>query len=284
MMPQLARRRARPVIGVVSRASAVGLHLLLPLARAVETFVWGGERRERILIGLLRRHYDSVLRRQWKLAGSQPHYFDHRVGSFAFATGTGQPFGFYRGFLAAELVPEGSTLLDIGCGDGFFARRFFAPRCAHVDAIDVDAAAIAHATRRNGAPNISYRLLDAVREPFPRQRYDVIVMDGSLAHFSPTDTSHLLGKIRGAIVDDGVFVGSEALGDEDHDHLRSHSRHSQTSGRRLASISSTFSCVQFGTRYPSGAAREEAYWRCSPQSVRLDQAAWRDYTGRSGGT
>jgi cyclopropane fatty-acyl-phospholipid synthase-like methyltransferase len=40
-------------------------------------------------------------------------------------------------------VREGSRLLDIGCGDGFFTKRFFATRCAHIDTVDNSARDIA---------------------------------------------------------------------------------------------------------------------------------------------
>ena len=244
----------------------------------MEHVLWGGELRERLLIALLRRHYESVFRRQWKYAVELPHYFDHRIGSFAFATGTQHPYSYFRGFFAAEMIREGAVLLDIGCGDGFFDRRFFAPRCVHVDAIDVEAGAIAHASRRNSAPNISYSVLDAVNERFPRQRYDVIVLDGAFGHFAPGASQHLLDKIRNALTDDGVFVGSESLGAEGHDHLQSF----ETLPDLASILGEHFAHVQLRSIHyviPSGASRREAFWRCSSQTTRLDDASWQRYTG-----
>ena len=83
----------------------------------MEHVLWGGELRERLLIALLGAHYESVFRRQWKYAVEPAHYFDHRIDSFAFATGTQQPYVYFRGFFAVEMIREGAVLLDIGCGD-----------------------------------------------------------------------------------------------------------------------------------------------------------------------
>jgi SAM-dependent methyltransferase len=246
------------------------------VTRFIERAVWGDLRRERLLLALLRRHYESVYRRQWFLAAEPPHYFDHRIGSFAFATGAGHPYSYYRGFFAGEIVHDGDVLLDIGCGDGFFARRFFAPKCAHVDGIDVDRGAVEHASRLNGAPNITYFLIDAVTDPFPRKRYDVIVLDGALGHFSSAASAVLLGKIREGLAEDGVFVGSESLGTEGHDHLQFF--------EALPDLASTlaehFEHVQMRSlRYfiPAGIQRHEAYWRCAASRTRLDEASWREY-------
>ena len=113
-------------------------------------------------------------------------------------------------------------------------------------------------------------------EPFPRETYDVIVMDGSLGHFALDVTRRLIEKIRGALADDGVFVGSEVLGIEGHDHLQYFDQ--------LADIGTVlqehFKHVQLRSiRYviPSGAAREEAYWRCSRQRAPLEDVTWHDH-------
>ena len=242
---------------------------------AAENAVWGGERRERALLALLRRHYESLFRRQWMHSVEPPHFYDHRIGSFAFAIGVEPPFSYRRGFFATEVIRRGDVLLDIGCGDGFFARRFFSPLCSHVDAIDVEASAIDHARRRNSAPNIRYEVTDAVSESFPRQRYDVIVLDGALGHFSSTSAMRLLEKVAEALQPDGVFVGSESLGFEGDDHLQFF----DTLDDLASVLGAYFGEIElrsFDYDLPSGFVRREAYWRCAEQRSRLDEASWRD--------
>ena len=169
--------------------------LLRRLAAAREWLLWGGYWRERLLVRLLRGHYRSVFRRQWVLDDEPPHFFDHRIGSTELATGHGSPYPYYRGYFASELVREGDRLLDIGCGDGFFTSRFFAPRCSHVDGVDIEPSAIEHANRYNAVPNVTYHVLDAVNDPFPGPPYDVVVWDGALGHFAPETTEQMLAKI-----------------------------------------------------------------------------------------
>ena len=60
---------------IARRSSSAADRLRRSLARSMEHVLWGGELRERLLIALLRRHYESVFRRQWKYAVELPHYF-----------------------------------------------------------------------------------------------------------------------------------------------------------------------------------------------------------------
>jgi SAM-dependent methyltransferase len=243
------------------------------LARHVEPVLWGGRRREKVLLWLLGKHYESLFRRQWTLASEAPHFFDHRIDGFALVGDGAAPFPLYRGYLAAEIVREGDLVLDIGCGDGYFTRRFFAPRSANVDGIDVEESAIEHATLFNAAPNVRYKRADAVAEPFPRAAYDVVVWDGAIGHFPPEATSRMLAKIRDVLADDGAFVGSESLGTEGHDHLQFF----HTIEDLAAILRRYFEHVmvrEITYRLPSGDLRREAFWRCAQGPARLDEATW----------
>jgi SAM-dependent methyltransferase len=250
--------------------------LRLAAARAIESIVWGGPLRERLLRFLLRGHYRSVFRRQWRYASAPeqvPHFADHRLGAFELATGTGAIDPYTRGFYSAETIREGDRLLDIGCGDGFFDRAFFSPRCSQIDAVDVEPAAIEQARRANPAPNVGYHLLDAVHEPFPSNGYDVIVWDGALGHFSAETTDLMLRKIRRALSPDGVFVGSESLGREGHDHLQFFDDLEQLCGVLIPH----FEVVQarsLSYSLPDGMPRVEAFWRCATTEERLGSLNW----------
>src|SRR6266496_364931 len=187
-----------------------------PLLCLGEQLIAGGRARERLLLWLLELHYESVFRRQWKwkCGGEEPHFTDHRVRAFRFNYGDrpDSPAFFYRGFFNSELIRSGDHVLDIGCGDGFFSRRFFATKAELVDAIDIDAAAIAAAKRCNKAINVSYHLMDAVNTQFPGTKYDVVVWDGALGHFPAEAMETVLRKILRCLPPDGVFGGSESLG------------------------------------------------------------------------
>lgn len=229
-----------------------------------EKILWGGSGREAILIKLLLKYYKSKIYRDWGLSTEHPHFFDQQAGFFI--TGYDKkPTGFYgftRGFNAAEIIADGDVLLDIGCGDGFFTKRFFSVKCSHIDAIDIEPSAIQAGKKYNNDKKINYVLSDAIASPFPRTDYNVIVWDGAIAHFAGDTIQTMLLKIKKGLKQGGVFVGSEALGLDAGDHLqvfpsleklsllfRPHFRHV------------ALKSVKY--EIPGNLIREEAYWRCS---------------------
>jgi SAM-dependent methyltransferase len=268
-IPAPIRRLGRPLLPLIR----FGLRLRVYAARVALRLVGGGELRERLLLRLLGLHYRTLFLRQWRWADEPPHFFDHRIGSFGFATGNEHGFSYIRGYFASELVRDGDRVLDIGCGDGFFARRFFAARGASVDAIDIEPSSIDHASRHNAAPGIRYRLQDAVNEPFPADEYDIVVWDGALGHFPPDTTERMLEKIKATLAADGAFVGSESLGIEGADHLQFfHSL--EELGELFARHFPHVMVREFEYRLPGGSLRREAFWRCATEPARLERAAW----------
>src|SRR5205085_1405578 len=118
-------------------------HLLQALICWKEKLFWGGRLREKSLVWLLRRHYQSLFRRLWQLNRTRPHFTYHRPAWFLFGFGTRRmhPYQLIRAFYAAEALQPDDVVLDIGSGDGFFTNHFLSPQCAQVDAIDIDPSA-----------------------------------------------------------------------------------------------------------------------------------------------
>ena len=105
------------------------------------------------------------------------------------------------------------------------------------------------------------------------QTDDVIVFDGALGHFPLESTARLLEKIRDALAADGIFVGSESLGEEGYDHLQFFAGLDDL----RALFSTYFDHVQLRTiayKIPTGALRHEAFWRCANARARLEAVAW----------
>lgn len=250
--------------------------LLRALARWKEKLVWGGMIREKLFVWLLGRHYESLFRRFWQLNNTQPHFTYHRLAWFFFGFGRRRmhPYQLIRAFYTAEVLQPEDVVLDIGCGDGFFTNHFLSTQSAKVDAIDIDPLAIREAKRNNTRPNIAYYLRDSVREPFPRTTYDVIVWNGAIGHFTNVDTEVVLQKVARALSPDGIFVGSESIGHEGHDHLQIF----QTTRDLAELFRPHFANVCAKTlRYPvynTTFLRTEAYWRCSNSSARLTKLNW----------
>lgn len=248
------------------------------------SFVWesllsAGGYSERVLVKLLLRMYKSQFLLQWKLSKQRPHFEDQRIdiAYFAFGDDVIGPYSFYRGFLSSEVIRDGDCLLDIGCGDGFFTRRFFAEKCQHIDAVDLEKSAIEMAKRENSAANINYHILDAILEPFPRNSYDVVVWDGALAHFPKESTEKVLQKISQSLSKDGVFVGSESLGKEGGDHLQEFLSLEDMG----ALFKPYFKYVELRSmefkNIHGGRIRKEGYWRCSNEHKRLLDCHWEQH-------
>jgi SAM-dependent methyltransferase len=248
------------------------------LAHFAEVAIFGTEIREKFAKGLLSHYYRSSFRRQWawQLYG-EPHFSIHSGALFSLLDGQmGQGiYSLTRAFLSAEIIREGDHVLDIGCGDGGLTKRFYAPRAAHVDAVDIEESAIKYAAKHNLAPNISYHRLDAVIEPFPRSSYDVIIFDGAIGHFTREGSAAVLKKILSALVPSGVFCGSESIGPEGHDHMQMF----QTCDDLRSLLQEQFKYVRIKQqKYPvqlMSNDRAEAYWRCSNADGRLDEIDWK---------
>lgn len=245
-----------------------------------EHVAFGGRFRERILLKLLELYYKSKFRRDWTYTKQPPHFFDHRIDIFLFAYGkdTMNPYPMFRGFFASDILRDGDRVLDIGCGDGFFTKRFLASRSAHIDAIDSDFGAVKLAMANISAPNIRYHLQDAVNQPFPRDSYDVVVCDGTIGHLSTTGCMRVLEKIDEVLGPEGMFVGSESLGKEGSDHLQF-----------FLSLNDVFSlfkphfkhielrCFNYRIGIKTKTIRQEAYWGCSNSRERLQASHWQEY-------
>jgi SAM-dependent methyltransferase len=252
--------------------------VLQRVLRGLDFTLSGSRVPERILLGLLGGYYASRFRWQWRWSSPEeaPHFFDHRMGVFDFAYGAtpSGPYPYFRAYHAAEVIRDGDRVLDIGCGDGFFTRRFFAARASRVDGVDVEPSAIAAARALNAAPNVHYHLLDATSAPWPEARYDVVVWDGALGHFDAATTGAMLERIGSAVGEEGIFVGSESLGHEGDDHLQFFA--SRDDLRRL--LEGHFPVVALREEhYPivgGTVTRREVYWRCARKADRLTGSEW----------
>jgi SAM-dependent methyltransferase len=236
-----------------------------------------------VLAKLLGWHYRSKYRREWLWNQDAPHFFNHRIGFFDFAFGRagGGPYPYYRGFFISELLKKNDKLLDIGCGDGFFAKRFYSKRCSSVDAVDIEPDAIDAAQSMNAAPNIKYSLLDAVRQPFPSSSYDVVVWDGALGHFAPDTTHTMLEKIVGVLSPNGVFAGSESLGHEGHDHLQFFESIEDLDLLFAKCFAyRAYRVIEYDTGFNIGLLRREAFWRCSSTPLCISEAGWTTIQGK----
>lgn len=94
--------------------------------------------------------------------------------------------------LLTRAVPEGGTVLDLGCGTGRWCRRV-ARRAATVVGIDHDAGTVTIARSLTHDPNIEYRVGDL--RAIGDERFDVVLLVHVLEHVD--DPATLLSDLHG---------------------------------------------------------------------------------------
>jgi SAM-dependent methyltransferase len=236
-----------------------------------------GVRREKLLVDLLDSHFQLRHRLDWELSKEAPHFYDFRSGIFELGFSDAPPSSHTldRAAMARDSFAEGDRVLDIGCGDGFFTRRFYADRAGRIDAVDVEDSAIAHARRYHTHPKINYFKCNAVTEPFPSDAYDAVIWNGAIGHFSTADTAVVLQKVHACLAPSGVFAGSESLGIEGHDHFQFFNDEAAVQ----ALFKPYFRYVATRTvNYTIGRqrdfTRQEVFWRGSNSRESLMRDAW----------
>jgi len=136
-------------------------------------------------------------------------WFDHR---FDHLRGPENWYWAERGIFGRKFIHEGAVVLDLCCGDGLFSGLYYSQVAAHVDAVDRNEKALRLARRRYSRKNVVFHYLDALKDAFPRQQYDVIFFFASIEHFSDEAGAQLLQKIGTALNQQhGILFGSTPI-------------------------------------------------------------------------
>jgi len=141
---------------------------------------------------------------QWRLP-PQPEHFDHHIDLFQHFLASRSSIWTERGVFASVAL-RGGDVLELACGDGFNARNFYSLRSRRVIACDFDPAAIRTARRKNAAPNVTFVLAD-IRTAMPEGRFENVIWDAAIEHFTPAETQAILANIRSRLTPDGVLAG-----------------------------------------------------------------------------
>ena len=135
----------------------------------------------------------------------QPEHFDHHIDLFYQWLATRNPQWLERGAFGS-LALRGGEVLELACGDGFNARNFYSIHSRRVVACDFDPKAIQTAKKKNAAPNVEYLLAD-IRTSMPGGKFDNVVWDAAIEHFTPDEIEQLLENIKGRLLDSGILSG-----------------------------------------------------------------------------
>jgi 2-polyprenyl-3-methyl-5-hydroxy-6-metoxy-1,4-benzoquinol methylase len=182
-------------------------------------FFFGGRQTRNFLKKILKILYKKKFLSDWYYSKESPHFYDFEEYEDVFSHPSDYN-NLQRGYWITTNIKENDLLCDIGCGSGFFTKRFYSFKCKSIDAIDIEKTAIDYAKKYNKSKKINYFLFDILKKKLPRLNYNVIVLNGALGHFSQSDNAILLKKISNGLHKDGLFIGSEAIGRDDDDHLQ----------------------------------------------------------------
>lgn len=141
---------------------------------------------------------------QWGFA-PQPEHFDHSIDLFYQWRETRNSLWVERGVYGG-LALQGKNVLELACGDGFNARNFYSLRSERVVACDFDPKAIQTARKKNTAENVEYVLAD-IRTAMPEGKFENIVWDAAIEHFTPNEIEKLLKDIKSRLTSDGIVSG-----------------------------------------------------------------------------
>lgn len=139
--------------------------------------------------------------------------WDFAADSYAEGQASGNDYYRYLFFGPAQVEMcgkvSGLRLLDVGCGNGYFAREM-ARRGARVSAIDLSPRMIEHASRIESADplGISYEVLDAAQidSRFPAESFDMVTSCISIPDMP--DVPAILHGIRAVLRPGGRLVAS----------------------------------------------------------------------------
>ena len=127
------------------------------------------------------------------------------------------PETYFRGFLARVLepIPEGGTVLDLGCGAGLVTAELTTR--ARVVGVDISAGQLELA-RRN-APAARFVRADMVDLAFAPASFDAVVAFWTLIHVPREVHASLLARIHGWLKPGGLFAGTLGSGDNPAEHV-----------------------------------------------------------------
>jgi SAM-dependent methyltransferase len=146
---------------------------------------------------------------QYKVEGFLGHsaeWFDHEIDVHWQWPSLGRASFLERGVLGALTIRPGADVLELCCGDGFNASRFYAGRAGHVLALDHNEQALDHARRRHARPNIDFRLAD-VREELPPGPFDNVIWDSAIHHFTLSEAAAVLASAHRSLRSGGLLSG-----------------------------------------------------------------------------
>ena len=183
---------------------AILLRIVRALQPAKPILEWVAEAECTIASAWTKSAHKRLLEVEWYIP-PEPENFDHQIDQFYWWTVSRNPQWVERGVYSA-LALKGENVLELCCGDGFNARNFYSLKSKQVVACDFDPKIIRVAKRKNSAPNVSFHVAD-IRTQMPDGRYDNIVWDAGIEHFTEMEIQDIMRSIKSRLIQNGILSG-----------------------------------------------------------------------------
>jgi SAM-dependent methyltransferase len=142
---------------------------------------------------------------EWSL-GLTANWFDHNLDLYYLWHQTRTPLCWERGIFSLLAMRQGARVLELCCGDGFYANYFYSTRAASVVSIDIDANAIQTAQKNYSPHNVQYLVANVLTQ-MPEGIFDNVVWDSALEYFTKIELQTIIQKIKIKLSESGILSG-----------------------------------------------------------------------------
>jgi SAM-dependent methyltransferase len=195
-----------------------------------------------VLTSKLRSLSSYVHRKQMQFDWSrsnEPRWFNHFQDQF-FQLRTNKSTGWIEiGVFNSMVIAENSSLLELGCGDGFNTFHFYSSRCKDILAVDFDTTALKFAEKYNHNSKIKYVNCN-ILNGLPVGQFNNIIWDGSIEQFNENEINIILTDIKQHLLDRGVLSGHTVQGNRLKSINLSHNKREFESKEDLTALLSKF--------------------------------------------
>jgi ubiquinone/menaquinone biosynthesis C-methylase UbiE len=202
---------------------------------------------------------------QWGLGN--PEFIDHHIDLYYYWLKSGNPLAWERGVFNNLVIKRGGDVMELACGDGFNTKNFYSLIAKSILALDFDKNAIKTGKKKNNASNITYLLSD-IRKDLPNKRFDNILWDAAIEHFTKEEIKNILKEIKSRLKEEGVLSGYTITEKENKQKQLKQHKYEFKDRRDLFEILSPFfkHLVVFETNYPN---RDNLYFICSDDESKI---------------
>lgn len=108
----------------------------------------------------------------------------------------------------ASHVPEGSKILEIGCGTGHILTYIAKDRKADAYGIDIspNAEKVIHQFEQKNDAHVNFRVGDGFAVPYPENTFDVVYSEGVIEHFTEAQTQKMVEEHVRVCKKDGLVI------------------------------------------------------------------------------